>query len=70
VQFDAATRRSRIWTTLDVDRFVMVTAGCHFVNRLSYVITERAFDPSDEIEIVDPKELEDYHERIASGGVR
>lgn len=50
----------RLWTTLDVDGFVVVASGWHFVNRLGYVITEEAAPVDQEIEVFDPDELEDW----------
>lgn len=59
-----ATDERRIWTTLDVDGFVILSAGWHFVNRLGYVITEVPVADDLEVEVFDPEELEEWQERV------
>lgn len=60
---EVAAREHRIWTTVDVNGFVLVTAGSHFVNRLGYVITEVAFDPNAQIDVLDPEDWTEWTER-------
>ena len=49
----AAIPESRVWTMVDVNGECILTAGWHFVNRLHYVITERAHESDAEIEVKD-----------------
>lgn len=36
-----------IWTVLDCDGKLYVTAGIHYVNRLGYVVTKNAWDQTE-----------------------
>jgi hypothetical protein len=64
-QIAVAHNEDRIWTTVDIGGFVMVTAGRHFVNRLGYVITERAFERDAEIVVYDQEEYEEWEAGLA-----
>ena len=55
-----AAAELRLWTTVDVDGFVMLLSGWHLVNRLGYVISEVAFPELVAIEVYDPADLEDW----------
>ncbi len=35
---------NRVWTVIDCDGTLYVTAGFHFVNRLNYIITEHPWE--------------------------
>ena len=58
-----ATAEHRIWTIVDVDGFVLLTAGWHFVNRLGYVVTDGPFPAGAEIDVYDEEEYEEWQER-------
>lgn len=47
---------SKIWTLIEGDKGLFITAGYHFVNRLSYIIAERPRVNQEE------EELEFYYE--------
>lgn len=53
----AAQAEHRVWTIVDADGFVMISAGWHIVNRLAHIITARPFDPRQAVDVVDPDEL-------------
>lgn len=59
-----ATDARCIWTTLDVDGFVMLASGWHFVNRLGYVITEVPVPDGVDVLVYDAEELEEWEERL------
>jgi hypothetical protein len=40
-----------LWTLLEVDGKLFISEGCHFVNRLGYLVTERPYNPSEQYEI-------------------
>ena len=50
---DAARAEHRVWTMLDVDGEAVLSAGCHVVNRLYYVICAVPFDPTDAWDVMD-----------------
>ena len=59
-----AASELRLWTTVDVDGFVMLSSGSHLVNRLGYVISEVAFPELIAIEVYDPEDLDDWNEGL------
>lgn len=60
----AAQSEHRVWTILDTDGFVSISSGWHVVNRIAHIITERPFDPRQEIEVYDPEELLEWEQRV------
>lgn len=49
-----AAPANNVWTLIDGDNGeTVVVNGFHFVNRIGYYITEKAFDPHDDIEVID-----------------
>jgi hypothetical protein len=41
---DKADTENRLWTVLDCNGKLYISAGRHFVNRMHYVITEEPYD--------------------------
>lgn len=60
---------NRVWTILDVG-YITIGNGWHYVNRFGYIITKKAFDPNQEIEVVDPEDKEESEgeEELVKGG--
>lgn len=44
VEIEKADKENRLWTVLDCDGKLYISAGRHFVNRMHYVITEEPYD--------------------------
>lgn len=54
----------RVWTILDTDGFVSISAGWNVVNRLAHIISEIPFDPMQTIEVFDPADLHEWEARL------
>lgn len=53
-----------VWTVLDVDGYLVLGDGYHYVNRMGYIITEVAADPKDSYNVMD---ADDRAEMLAGG---
>ncbi|HEY4755785.1 MAG TPA: hypothetical protein VIH28_07010 [Ignavibacteriaceae bacterium] len=40
--------KKRVWTILDVDGKLIISAGFHYVNRFGYIITEKEWETGEE----------------------
>lgn len=37
-------KQKNIWTILDCEGDLIISAGCHFVNRMGYIVTEKEWE--------------------------
>lgn len=58
-----AQAEHRVWTIVDADGFVMISAGWHIVNRLAHIITVRPFEPRKAVDVFDPEELIEWEQQ-------
>ncbi len=64
VQRVSAAEPARVWTLVESDGLMSVTSGCHFVNRVGYFITTKAWehDTPIDIDLFDEEELAELEE--------
>lgn len=58
----AETKPDHVWTILEADGAQVISNGMHRVNRIGYLITEKAAAPNTFYDITDPDDVEEDEE--------